>query len=60
MCDVVGHPVIRLIRTRLGPISDPTLAPGAYRALGLDEVRALAAAATPADAGPAPSDSRRR
>ncbi|HEV3280340.1 MAG TPA: pseudouridine synthase [Acidimicrobiales bacterium] len=60
MCDVVGHPVIRLIRTRLGPISDPTLAPGAHRALGLDEVRALAAAATPADAGPAPSDSRRR
>ncbi len=63
MCDAVGHPVVRLIRTRVGPISDPTLAPGAYRALGLDEVRALAAAAapaTPAPAGRTPSDSRRR
>jgi 23S rRNA pseudouridine2605 synthase len=63
MCDAVGHPVVRLIRTRIGPISDPSLAPGAYRALGLDEVRALAAAAapaTPAPAGRTPSDSRRR
>jgi 23S rRNA pseudouridine2605 synthase len=63
MCDAVGHPVVRLIRTRVGPISDPSLAPGAYRALGLDEVRALAAAAapaTPAPAGRTPSDSRRR
>jgi 23S rRNA pseudouridine2605 synthase len=60
MCDVVGHPVLRLIRTRVGPISDSSLAPGAYRILGLDEVRALGAAATPAATGAAPSDSRRR
>ena len=54
MCEAVGHPVVRLVRTRIGPISDPGLAPGAYRALGLDEVRALAAAASHrADAAPA-------
>lgn len=48
MCEEVGHPVIRLVRTRIGPLRDPTLAPGAYRVLGLDEVRALASAAVPA------------
>jgi 23S rRNA pseudouridine2605 synthase len=60
MCDAVGHPVVRLVRTRIGPIRDPTLAPGAYRALGLDEVRALGAAARPADTGDGPPVSRRR
>ncbi len=53
MCEAVGHPVVRLIRTRIGPISDPNLRPGAYRALGLDEVRSLTAAATPVGAGAA-------
>ena len=28
MCDAVGHPVRRLVRTRIGPISDPRLKPG--------------------------------
>lgn len=60
MCDAVGHPVVRLVRTRIGPIRDPTLAPGAYRALGLHEVRALGAAARPADTGHGPPVSRRR
>lgn len=41
MCDAVGHPVRRLVRTRIGPISDPKLAPGAWRPLDTDEVRAL-------------------
>ncbi len=60
MCEAVGHPVARLVRTRIGPISDPGLAPGAYRSLGLDEVRALAAAATPGGGPAAQPDSRRR
>ena len=47
MCDTVGHPVERLVRTRIGPLADPSLAPGSYRPLTFDEVRALAAAAEP-------------
>jgi 23S rRNA pseudouridine2605 synthase len=47
MCEAVGHPVLRLVRTRIGPISDPTLAPGAFRRLTDEEVRRLAAATTP-------------
>jgi 23S rRNA pseudouridine2605 synthase len=49
MCEAVGHPVVRLVRTRIGPLTDPTLEPGAWRPLTIDEVRALAAAAVPAD-----------
>jgi 23S rRNA pseudouridine2605 synthase len=41
MCDAVGHPVIRLVRTRIGPIVDRSLKPGEWRELTLDEVRAL-------------------
>jgi len=41
MCDAVGHPVIRLIRVRIGPITDTRLAPGAWRHLEQSEVRAL-------------------
>jgi len=41
MCEAVGHPVRRLVRTRIGPIVDPKLAPGEWRALGRDEVRSL-------------------
>lgn len=41
MCEAVGTPVVRLVRTRIGPLSDRTLAPGAWRALTQDEVRAL-------------------
>jgi 23S rRNA pseudouridine2605 synthase len=46
MCEAIGHPVVRLVRTRIGPIADPTLAPGSYRLLTSEEVRRLAAAAT--------------
>jgi 23S rRNA pseudouridine2605 synthase len=49
MCDAIGHPVTRLVRTRIGPIADPTLRPGTFRALSFDEVRSLAAAALPVD-----------
>jgi 23S rRNA pseudouridine2605 synthase len=45
MCEAVGHPVLRLVRTRIGPVSDPKLAPGQWRALRLDEVRGLYSAA---------------
>ncbi len=45
MLEAVGHPVVRLARYRIGPLSDPTLAPGAWRTLDLAEVRALEEAA---------------
>lgn len=44
MCDAVGHPVVRLVRTRIGAISDRALAPGSWRPLTLKEVRSLSAA----------------
>lgn len=45
MCDAVGHPVVRLVRTRIGPLTDTTLAPGEWRELTQKEVRALEQAA---------------
>jgi 23S rRNA pseudouridine2605 synthase len=53
MAEAVGHPVVRLVRTRIGPLTDPSLGPGAYRLLTFDEVRGLATAAAPAGPGPA-------
>jgi 23S rRNA pseudouridine2605 synthase len=41
MCEAVGHPVVRLVRTRIGPISDRRLSPGDWRDLTVGEVRAL-------------------
>ncbi|HRW39208.1 MAG TPA: pseudouridine synthase [Aquihabitans sp.] len=49
MLDAVGHPVERLIRTRIGPVADRRLAPGAWRSLTGAELRALERAV--ADAG---------
>jgi 23S rRNA pseudouridine2605 synthase len=54
MCEAIGHPVVRLVRTRIGPITDHRLAPGRWRLLELDEVRALEAAAA-ATASKSPS-----
>ncbi len=45
MCAVVGHPVVRLVRTRIGPLVDRRLPPGQWRRLTPDEVRALEQAA---------------
>ena len=45
MCEAVGHPVVRLVRTRIGPIADRSLPPGAWRALDTSEVRSLTQAA---------------
>ncbi len=41
MCEAVGHPVVRLVRTRIGPLADRSLKPGAWRPLTLEEARAL-------------------
>jgi len=41
MCEAVGHPVRRLVRTRIGPLTDRTLAPGEWRALSSAELRTL-------------------
>ena len=41
MCEAVGHSVVRLVRTRIGPLGDRSLAPGTCRALTGDEVRSL-------------------
>jgi 23S rRNA pseudouridine2605 synthase len=61
MCEAVGHPVLELTRTRFGPLALDGLAPGAYRALGDDEVQGLRALARqPAGARQAvPSDASR-
>jgi pseudouridine synthase len=41
MLEAVGHPVQTLKRTRIGPISDRYLKPGAWRDLTADEIRRL-------------------
>lgn len=41
MCSAIGYEVDTLFRTRIGPISDGSLAAGEWRPLTLDEVRAL-------------------
>lgn len=41
MCDAVGHPVRRLARTAIGPISDRSLEPGTWRLLAPNEVASL-------------------
>ena len=46
MCEAIGHPVRRLVRTRIGPLAERRLKPGEWRVLELDEVRRLEGAAT--------------
>ena len=41
MCEAIGHPVQRLVRTRIGTLADRKLKPGAWRSLTNDELRAL-------------------
>ena len=50
MCDAIGHPVERLVRTRIGPLVDRSLKPGEWRTLTTDEVRHLERAASDAEA----------
>ncbi len=47
MCEAVGHPVTRLVRVRIGTLTDRSLPPGGHRDLTSDEVRSLYSAATP-------------
>lgn len=49
MCDAVGYPVVRLVRTRIGPLVDRSLAPGEWRELSVTELRSLEVAAGRAD-----------
>lgn len=58
MCEAVGHPVTRLVRTRIGPLADRRLKPGTWRALTSAEVRALAAAVSPAPSARSRHDRR--
>jgi 23S rRNA pseudouridine2605 synthase len=46
MLETVGHPVARLVRTRIGPVHDDRLGPGEWRPLRPEEVRALYEAAS--------------
>jgi pseudouridine synthase len=45
MCEAVGHPVKKLTRKRIGPLTDRRLKPGEWRELTPEEVRALRRAA---------------
>lgn len=47
MCDAIGHPVVRLRRVRIGPITDDRIRPGEFRDLDSREVAALTRAAHP-------------
>lgn len=51
MLDAVGHPVERLVRTRIGPIADPRLPPGEWRSLTTDELRSVERAVADATDG---------
>ena len=56
MLEAVGHHVVALTRTRIGPVSGRGLAPGQWRTLSPSEVRSLWEAT--ARARPAPSPGR--
>jgi 16S rRNA U516 pseudouridylate synthase RsuA-like enzyme len=43
MFEAIGHEVIRLVRTAIGPISDQSLQPGESRLLSVGEVSQLLA-----------------
>jgi len=49
MCEAIGHPVRRLVRVRIGSITDRRLKPGTWRELTLAEVRALESVGAPDD-----------
>lgn len=58
MCEAVGFPVTRLVRTRIGPLADRRLKPGGWRVLTTEELRSLERAVAEAEAtaagGPTP------
>lgn len=59
MADAIGHPVVRLVRTRIGPLRSDRLAPGEWRELSVAEVRALERAASAPSPNVAPRARRR-
>ncbi|MEM9609544.1 MAG: pseudouridine synthase [Actinomycetota bacterium] len=54
MTEAVGHPVRRLVRTRIGPLVEVDLPPGEWRALRFDEVHDLERAAAGQGRKPGP------
>jgi pseudouridine synthase len=52
MCDAVGHPVVRLKRVRIGPISDDRIRPGEFRDLTQQEIAQLKRAGDRVTEGP--------
>ena len=55
MCEAVGHPVTRLVRVRIGPLTDRRLAPGSWRPLTPAELKSLEQAVAPSAGAPEPS-----
>jgi 23S rRNA pseudouridine2605 synthase len=51
MCDAIGHPVVRLRRVRIGPVSDPNIRPGEFRDLTAREVAQLKGVSAPTRRG---------
>jgi pseudouridine synthase len=47
MFEVIGYPVLRLVRTGIGPISDRSLKPGQSRLLSVGEIRDLLMSGSP-------------
>ncbi len=41
MCEAVGFPVVRLVRTRIGPLTDIKLKAGEWRDLTIEELRSV-------------------
>ena len=60
MTEAVGHPVLRLVRVRVGAIHLGALRPGQWRALMHAEIAATAGASVPQSELPAPRGVRRR
>lgn len=52
MCEAVGHPVVKLRRVRIGPITDDHIRPGEFRDLSEREVAALKRAVSGARRAP--------
>lgn len=50
MCEAIGHPVVRLVRTRIGSLRDTQLKAGKWRELEPQEVHALMNSAGPSRA----------
>jgi 23S rRNA pseudouridine2605 synthase len=65
MCDAIGHPVVQLTRTKIGPLTAEGLRPGHVRELRAEEIKMLTkrAASTPktaSDATPRPAAGKPR